>query len=297
MEAYRVYSPLTPTTRDFGRVTVGDGVVLQAVEMSCIPGTRFSEFQPRTPWLDPDTVKRYKRLLRNVATFFARSWYGGRTSSPALERCTGKVGRSILFRLEALERYLPSRALRVKARVTRQGVEQGGLDATPVVLTHGDFLPSNIMVEPVSWTVEGYVDWAEAEHLPTGMCLYGLEYLLGYVESGCGERVRSRFVYYEQVDELREAFWTALEEQVPAICHEDARRALELSCDVGILLWKGFAWDDGAIDRVVSPESDADEVACLEAWLVEKPNGSRHSSPSDDSPRSLFSTTLCGAWA
>ncbi|KAK5128932.1 hypothetical protein LTR85_000265 [Meristemomyces frigidus] len=263
--ASRIYSPLAPKTRELGQITVGNGVFLQACAMSCIPGERFSDLQPRTPDLDASTLERYKVFLRHVSTFFAKNWHAGQKYSPALPAFTGRVGRSLLFRLGSLERHLPSEALRQRARQTRDAVAAGALDLVPVVLTHGDFIPSNIHVDKVCWTVKGFVDWAEAEYLSTGNCLYGIEHLLGYMEV---EDARGpRFVYYKQAEQLRKAFWTAYEQQVPELAESEIRASMMLARDVGIFLWHGFAWDGGNIDRVVNPEDDAEELAYLEAFL------------------------------
>ncbi|GAB1734338.1 hypothetical protein NU195Hw_Modified_594t1 [Hortaea werneckii] len=175
----------------------------------------------------------------------------------------------MVSRLRKLERDLPLPAMRQKARRTREAVEDGCLDAIPVGLNHGDFLPSNILVDPKSWRIKSYIDWAEAEVLPSGICLYGLEHILGYIEDAddSGRSVMPQFVYYEQAEELRRIFWEEFGQLVPAVKGTDVRKALDLSRDVGILLWKGFAWDDGTIDRVVNLKDDLGEVACLEAWF------------------------------
>jgi hypothetical protein len=36
---------------------------------------------------------------------------------------------------------------------------------------------------------------------------------------------------------------------------------------VGVLLWYGFAWDEGRVERVVSEGRDGVEVACLRAFM------------------------------
>ncbi|KAK4545286.1 hypothetical protein LTR36_003466 [Oleoguttula mirabilis] len=235
--ASRMYSPLAPKTRELGRITVGKGVSLQACAMSCIPGERFSELQPRTPSLDASTMVRYIGFMRHLAKFFAISWRAGQVHSSALSACTGKVGRSLTFRLGSLERHLPSRALRQKAQQVREAVERGGLDPMPVVLNHGDLVPSNMIVDKKTWVVKGYVDWAEAEYMSTGICLYGLEHLLGYME-GAGSARRPRFVYYQQAEQLRHAFWTAYQQQVPEIASPEVRGSLMLAREVGIFLWR-----------------------------------------------------------
>ncbi|KAI7539921.1 hypothetical protein KC331_g9455 [Hortaea werneckii] len=176
----------------------------------------------------------------------------------------------MVSRLRKLEKDLPIPALCEKARRTREAAEEGILDVMPVGLNHGDLLPSNILVDPSSWAIKGYIDWAEAEVLPSGICLYGLEHILGYIEDADdgGKRRKPHFVYYEQAEALRRIFWEEFEQLVPAVKQTDVREALNLSRDVGILLWKGLAWDDGSIDRVVNLKDDLREMVCLEAWLT-----------------------------
>ncbi|GAB1742080.1 hypothetical protein NU219Hw_g7468t2 [Hortaea werneckii] len=240
--------------------------------MQFLPGVvRLSDILPHGRVLDPRTLKRCQDVIRDLTWYFARAWEGGHMPTlSAVRECHGRVGKSLVSRLRKLEKDLPIPALCEKARRTRQAVEEGILDVVPVGLNHGDLLPSNILVDPSSWTIKGYIDWAEAEILPSGICLYGLEHILGYVEGADDSEKggRLRFVYYEQADELRRIFWEEFEQLVPAVRRTDVRKALDLSRDVGILLWKGFAWDDGAIDRVVNLKDGLEEVACLEAWLT-----------------------------
>jgi hypothetical protein len=277
------YSPLAPRVKDLGQVPVGFGVHLQALALSCIPGQCYRDVQPKTRHLDPPTLSRLRSLLKSLSGFFARNWRTGPPDRVGLATCSGKVGRSLMFRLGTLARHLPSHALREKAAEVERLVEEGMLDDLPCVLTHGDLLPSNIMVDPATWIVKGYVDWAEAEWLPYGMCFYGLEHMLGWVEmDGSGETRGPRFVYYDNADELRAEFWEILQRQVPEIRDEEIKAKILLVRAIGIFLWKGFAWDDGAIDRVVNATDDAEEIVCLEAFLGIKSNmscvGGRHDS-------------------
>lgn len=69
----------------------------------------------------------------------------------------------------------------------------------PQVLTHGDLSPMNILVSPTTGRVTGIIDWAEAEVLPFGLALYGLENLLGNMGLGGWE-------YFEIRDELEQSF-------------------------------------------------------------------------------------------
>lgn len=134
----------------------------------------------------------------------------------------------------------------------------------PVVFTHGDLLPSNILVDEQSWHLNGLVDWAEAEFLPFGIGLYGLDHLLGGLSpSGA----ISRFVYLDEAGSLRRYFWRRLVDRFPELVEGELGAAVRLARAVGMLLWHGFAWDNGRLDRVISTVRDAEEVAYLGAFL------------------------------
>jgi hypothetical protein len=73
------------------------------------------------------------------------------------------------------------------------------------------------------------------------------------------------FVYYSNAAQLRDMFWTHIFEAVPDI--KTRQEDVRVMRDMGVLLWYGYAWDDGAIDRVVNETDDVVEVACLRTFL------------------------------
>jgi hypothetical protein len=165
--------------------------------------------------------------------------------------CTGKVGRVIVPKLRRLAADLPDEALRARARDTLARLL--AIENYPVVVNHGDLIPSNILVDEASWAITGLVDWAEAEMLPFGTCLYGLEYLLGGfgpISSVDGIGTKPVWKYRQGSDILRGIYWQTLERERPKI----GEYVEEVECmrDVGVFLWFGYAWDEGAIDRVVN---------------------------------------------
>lgn len=167
------------------------------------------------------------------------------------QHCTGKVGRVIIPKLRKLAAELPDEALRARARDALSRLL--AIEHYPVVLNHGDLIPSNILVDEESWAITGLVDWAEAEMLPFGTCLYGLEYLLGGFEptsSVDGIGTKPAWRYCQGSDTLRDVFQKALTKERPTI--EENIEAMQCMRDVGVLLWYGYAWDEGAIDRVVN---------------------------------------------
>ena len=260
---------------------------LKIYEMDLLPGIPYTRLQARTETLDPDTYRRQLRLIRDFAAFIARGYHAAirTSSSPSsslsshASAMTGKVGRQLTWKVARLGSTLPTAGLRTAAAAIAAQLPR--LHATvPVVLNHGDMVAGNLLVDSASWELRGVVDWAEAEALPFGTCLYGLEGLLGYLaprrrrgrEGGITAEatdVRSvEWVYYECAAALRRAFWDALEEEIPALGEgEELREGVSLARDVGVLLWYGYAWDEGRIDRVVEWERDEAECVCLEAFL------------------------------
>jgi hypothetical protein len=285
--AKETYTSLAPAVRVVELELPGQ---LRVYEMQKISGTPLSRLLPQEQVLDSTLQKKQERLVASFAGIIAQGWHSAsksttmsrntRADSPMenvpdiLSRCTGKVGSSIIRRLGRLGEDLPDVRLRQKAKNTLARVRT--MNAYPVVLNHGDLIPSNILVDEDTWNITGLVDWAEAEDLPFGTCLYGLELMLGYITSVPRPSARPnvdssvpgnvpQFVYFENAAHLRRTFWSRLFEIVPEI--NVKQEAVNMMRDLGVLLWYGYAWDDGAINRVVNEMDDVVELACLRTFL------------------------------
>jgi hypothetical protein len=72
-------------------------------------------------------------------------------------------------------------------------------------------------------------------------------------------------MYHEHANSMRDLFWNWLCEMVPDV----KARLVDVKTmrDIGVLLWYGYAWDGGAIDRVVNEMDDPVEVVCLRAFF------------------------------
>ena len=79
--------------------------------------------------------------------------------------------------------------------------------ALPFVLSHGDLNTMNLLVNPETGNITGIVDWAESRILPFGFALYGLENLLGWMDS-------EGWHYYDHYRELESLFWQTFREKV-----------------------------------------------------------------------------------
>jgi hypothetical protein len=285
--AKQTYPSLAPIIRQLD-LKLPDGLCVY--EMQRMPGTPLSRLLHRHQIVDSSLRKNQERLVMSFAALIAQGWLSHlkvesqsritRADSPMeeipdmLSRCMGRVGSSISNRLEKLSNELPDTLLRQRTKAISFRVQQ--MENYPVVLNHGDLIPSNILVHEDTWEITGLIDWAEAEYLPFGTCLYGLEHLLGYLlrsansssSTGLNEltaKDTTNFAYYDSAARLRGLFWSRLFEIVPEIkMRQDDVRVMR---DLGVLLWYGYAWDDGAIERVVNERDDAVEVACLRSFL------------------------------
>jgi len=250
---------MAPAARELGTIEL-QGKRLLIYSIQFIQRVPYSSVRPSQGSLSDEQLRWQNRLVSDFARFAARGWAEadrcGRT-----RHCDGKVGKCIEQKLEQLSEQLPTGCLRSYARRTAEQLDR--LQILPTVFCHGDVLPSNILVNPIDGSIHGLVDWAEAENLPFGTCLYGLEHLLGYLTESSG------FHYYEQSERLREVFWRELYEGVADLRNnEELQLAVSVARDTGVLLWYGFAWDEGAINRVVNLETDPQELEFLQAFSM-----------------------------
>ncbi|KAI4686686.1 hypothetical protein J4E81_008346 [Alternaria sp. BMP 2799] len=274
--ASTAHPALAPTIEDLD-LTLPRAIC--AYEMRKVDGTPLSRLQQHGHSLDDSAGQRLERLITSFANLIAQSWHSlhkvhehtrtVRADSPMDERpsmlahCRGKVGSTMISRLKRLASELPDAYLRERARETMRAIQR--MEDYPVVLNHGDLIPSNILVDQNTWEITGLVDWAEAEYLPFGTCLYGLEHLLGTISLDPAKSV-PKWTYFNGATQLRELFWSRFFDAIP---ESEARLDdIRVMRDVGVLLWHGIAWDDGAIDRVVNDVDDVEELVKLRAFLT-----------------------------
>lgn len=227
---------------------------LLVYSMNRLPGVSYRDFRTSNTSLANSTTVR-ALLCKDFAAFLAAGWHRKDCISLPL----GVVGSSLLPRLKLLCNDLPRRFQPTAKRILK---DIQHVETLPWILTHGDIIPSNIIINPLTCHLSGLVDWAEAEPLPFGTCFYGLEAILG-------EIAPAGFQYHRDATDLRKAFWAELTTQIPELKRDELMRAVRLARDLGVLLWHGIAWDDGAINRVVvdEREGDVDEIKRLDAFL------------------------------
>ncbi|KAL7909522.1 hypothetical protein GGI35DRAFT_385348 [Trichoderma velutinum] len=270
-EVKAIYGKYAPTTTYLGQV---QGITIQHPDSNGgspamhvylhkrIPGIPLSEFRTRrkTNGREVDDKILMRRLMRGLAKVFAMGFRGrqplGDVVMLAGSISKGKIGESMRWRLGLLNGLPDEDLLR---HVSEAQSQLDSTEASDWCLTHGDVLPGNMMVDAKTGRLTGLIDWAEAEWLPFGMALYGVEEVLG-------EHVPSEgFRYYHDHEELRQVFWN----KFLSLTRREAiqLRQVEAARKLGILLWRGIAFDDGKIDRVVEAGRDDSEIQKLRLFL------------------------------
>jgi hypothetical protein len=274
--ATRVFGDLAPSAEYLGIVTVQGGggssrqpatsddaageqsafPILHAYALARVPGVSLAGYRCGGGGRLRDNGR--DGLVRSFARLWARGWADRVPAGGEFER--GPVGSSIGRRLEKMMAALPGE---FRGVVGAALVDLDQVLALPWVLSHGDLLPANIMVDPRNGRLSGLIDWAEAEWLPFGVGFYGLEELLGEDVSGVG------FRYYLDAEWLRQVFWAELYGTIPSLGNKVPLSLLRSAQAVGILLWHGIAFDDGLLDRVVEEGRDEGDVQRLRTFLLE----------------------------
>ncbi|KAI1769037.1 hypothetical protein GGR53DRAFT_274556 [Hypoxylon sp. FL1150] len=262
--ACRVFGSLAPETESLGEL---QGTGLYAFSMRRMPGVSLADVRADTDGLQSRSQR--EAVVRDFARLQGMTWAHRRSKENIRDR--GTVGASLHWRIEAMADKLPSRFRRIAKSIL---VDLSEIENFPWVLSHGDFLPANIMVHPKSGNILGLIDWAEGEFLPFGIGMYGLQELLGEDRDG-------HFVFYPEAKHLRKLFWNKLLSNIPELARDTRRVALVKKAQMlGILLWHGIAFDNGKLDRVVEDGTDDGEIERLDAFVLSPP-GSRK-------PRSVF---------
>lgn len=93
----------------------------------------------------------------------------------------------------------------------------------------------NFLVDPSAGHLTGVIDWAEAQISPFGISLWGLENVLGYMNS-------QGWHYHTDHRSLRDLFWQIFEENVGGLSDED-RQSIRVARMADLFFRYGFSWD------------------------------------------------------
>lgn len=117
----------------------------------------------------------------------------------------------------------------------------------------------NLLIDPDTGNITGIVDWAEARILPFGFSLWGLENVLGYMDS-------EGWHYYDNSRELEDLFWQTFWVLARNASDTDVQliRAARMA---GLFCRYGFIVEGKAVIRAVD-QSDGFFLPYLDAFCT-----------------------------
>ncbi|KAK3308676.1 uncharacterized protein B0T15DRAFT_524988 [Chaetomium strumarium] len=251
--AKKIHPQFVPSCKYLG--IIGQSRPLHIYEMDNLPGTTYIMARDTSVIQPPDAVIRQRNTVSDLASFFAQSWNGSQQLSPD---DTATLLAEFQLKLDHLARSLPSRFVPTldRARKDLPPLFSGRL---PFVLGHGDLCEMNLLINSKTGNITGIVDWAEARILPFGFSLWGLENILGYMDS-------NGWHYYDNCHELEDLFWQTFKREARNASSSDLQ-SIRAARMIGLFCRYGFMVEGKAVKRVVE-ESDFSYMAYLNAFCM-----------------------------
>ncbi|KAJ5591524.1 uncharacterized protein N7459_001893 [Penicillium hispanicum] len=226
--ARAIYNELVPEPKCHD-IVPGSGPPLFIYTMPYMRGVAASKVLCTQADMTPEDEAKHTRYVRDLARYVAIEWlakhgglipmsrltllllrhrYFGRGWNLAMThdcsqskrklRQTRKVLRIRVRKLLNKKRY-PNSVPRATADQLEAHVERL-FDGYEQVVTHGDLVPNNILVDEETFAITGIVDWSLATVHPFGMDLYAMFLAMGYADE-------SGWHYYTCRPRLQSAFW------------------------------------------------------------------------------------------
>lgn len=187
--------------------------------------------------------------------FFAQSWNNAQQPSSG---DTATMLAEFQSHIELLALHLPPR-FKPNLHKIHRALPSLFSGILPFVLSHGDLNVSNILADPETGKITGVVDWAEAKVLPFGFTLYGLENILGWMDS-------KGWHYHDGHAELESLFWETFRKEAKGF--SDVELGLvRVARMVGLFYQYGFVFDGRGVVESVRVDDDH-ALAYLDAFCI-----------------------------
>ncbi|KAJ5741046.1 hypothetical protein N7493_000918 [Penicillium malachiteum] len=231
--------------------TIGELQPVYIYEMEHLPGT--AQIMARIP---PDDMSRQCNTVKDFARFFAQSW--NNDIQPSSDEIATLL-KEFQSNFDLLARDLPSR-FALNLEMVRKELPSLFSKSLPFVLSHGDLNMMNLLVNPQTGNITGIVDWAESRILPFGFVLYGLENLLGRMDS-------EGWHYYDHHHELESLFWHTFRDEAHDFSDADFHfvRAARMA---GLFYHYGFTFDTKGVVQSVRMDQPNGSLAYLDAFCA-----------------------------
>ncbi|CRG82986.1 Tudor domain-containing protein 15 [Talaromyces islandicus] len=244
--AREIYGNMVPACVNKG--VIGPPPSLTVYLMDKAPGITYIEVPLKTL----HCTSWQEQTVSDFARFFANSWTNRLAESYRSDHSLA----DLQGKMDLLSRQIPLRFTRVVSKL-REELPILFTSTYPLVLNHGDLCEMNIIVNPEIGGITGVIDWAEAKILPFGMSLWGVQNMLGYMNS-------TGWHYHENSSRLEGLFWDTFYEKLGTISDDD-KQAMKTAERVGLVLRYGFTWEDGTRERPVTEQDSS--IRYLDAFL------------------------------
>ncbi|KAI1941940.1 hypothetical protein LOZ66_001421 [Ophidiomyces ophidiicola] len=256
--AQEIHGDVVPPTQYYGEIESGPTAPVQIYIIKKLSGITYIDVVLQYQ-RNPSCSMPKLRVIQDLSRYFASAWLQPQYVPQAKRQ---ENQEQISKKLYILNSALPPRYCTLISSL-QADLHQLYSPIYPQVLTHGDLNAMNTFVMPVTGQISGLVDWAEASILSFGMGLYGLEIMLGNMDS-------QGWKYNENRRELEEEFWRLFWDAVDGEKVGPKRQlwsTIKVARELGILLWYGFAWDEGIHERPVSA-TDTISIRYIDTFLL-----------------------------
>ncbi|KND86779.1 hypothetical protein TOPH_08589 [Tolypocladium ophioglossoides CBS 100239] len=233
--------------------TIGQSRPLHIYEIDNLPGATYVMARDSSDIQPPDAIFRQRSTVKDYASFFAQSW----NSSQQPEDAAALLAE-FHSKFDLLSQSLPSRFASNLGRV-RPDLPALFSGALPFALSHWDLCEMNVLINPETGNITWIVDWAEARILPFGFSLWGLENVLGYMDS-------KGWHYYDNRRELEDLFWQTFLREARNVSDTDLR-LIRVARMAGLFCRYGFI-AHGKTVRGVVDQTDAPSLRYLDAFCT-----------------------------
>lgn len=269
--AWGIHGNVVPTYT--ARGTVGE---LKVCVMPKISGLSYSEVCCKQEAMPPYSKLCLTNTTKDMARLYAESWLAGRRGVQH-EEAVIREREFITKEIDQFVTSLPERFTGLLKKV-RKELHLIFADDYPIVLTHLDLLPWNILVDKHGH-VTGVIDWWDAKDYPFGIALQGILFML----LGWMDREKWVYHYYSCHEETEELFWKTFDNIAGHHMTSAERRAMEITQMVGYFLRYGSTWDESIGETGdYRPSRDGDEKMFYLDALLKWTTSKQDSSWSDD---------------
>ncbi|KAI5464443.1 hypothetical protein BGZ63DRAFT_377666 [Mariannaea sp. PMI_226] len=236
---------------------IGQPRPLHIYEMNNLPGVPYTPTHDLGDIPPAEAISRQLQPVQDMATFFAQAWVNRQRLNTT--EMTGLFAE-VRADFDLLAASLPPRFAPNLTRIQRD-LPSLFCGALPFVLTHADLSAKNILIDPNRCNITGIIDWADAKILPFGFALWGLETILGHLESDAWH-------LYGSYRTLEFFFWRSFRKAVPT-AESTELQLFRLARIAGLFHHFGFVVNNKNEKKVVD-ESHTTHLAYLDALCIEE---------------------------